>query len=170
MSASHARACALTSATMTSYDSKAKIRQQPWQLGLSLVCPPPPRVHSGRPTSWQSDRPEGTTTHPMSAWLLAPVPTCQHPSPRLRPTPQPPACMCTHACAPTHRHQMLPYSHLSLISYAHPSTLDTPTPRCHMQPGTSSCASLSAPAASSLSTTSTCPFWAANIVAVQPSS
>ena len=32
MSASRARACALTRATMTCYDSKAEIRQQPWQL------------------------------------------------------------------------------------------------------------------------------------------
>ena len=168
MSASHARACALTSATMTCYDSKAKIRQQPWQLGLSLVCPPPPRVHSERHTSWQCYRPEGTTTHHKSAWLLAPVPTCQHPPPRLRPPPQSPACMCTHACAPTHRHQMLAYSHLSLISYAHPSTLDTPTPRCHAQPGTLSFASLSAPAASSLSTTSTCPWRAACTMAILP--
>ena len=31
------------------------------------VCPPPPRVHCERQASWQSNRPEGTTTHHKSA-------------------------------------------------------------------------------------------------------
>ena len=72
---------------------------RPCRRPRQAVCPPPPRVHSGRPTSWQSDRPEGTTTHHRSAWLLAPVPTCQHPiipvclcSPRISPSPRCPSC------------------------------------------------------------------------------
>ena len=34
------RACALTRAIMTSYDSKAEIKLQSWQLGLRLAKPP----------------------------------------------------------------------------------------------------------------------------------